>query len=145
MTDSPTDLYPARSIKYIWHDDDLTVLEGLLARGDRRLCKYIETVYKKGRIFDAWTDFFKRDVWFDTIKEMGIDLDFYNFRERGADEIFPWDFIDVGVTRKFLRREYEKALQGIITPNCRAGCAGCGAFDFHGGVCFEPGVRGKTR
>ncbi len=134
----------ARSIKYIWHDDDLTVLEGLLARGDRRLCGYIETVYKKGCIFDAWTDFFKRDVWFDTIKEMGIDLDFYNFRERGEDEIFPWDFIDVGVTRKFLRREYEKALQGIITPNCRAGCAGCGAFDFHGGVCFEPGVRGKN-
>ncbi len=127
----------ARSIKYKWHDSDLTILEGIFARGDRRVADLLLNVYRKGCIFDSWTDYFNRDIWYDTIKEMNFDLDFYCFRERGEDELFPWDFIDVGVTRKFLWREYQNGIKEVVTPNCRKKCAGCGAYSFHGGVCYE--------
>lgn len=124
-----------KSIKYHWHDSDTTILEGLLARGDRRLSKLLVDVYNKGCIFDSWTDCFKKDVWFDTISEDNVDLDFYCFRDRDEDELFPWDFLDCGVSKDFLRREFNNAQNETVTPNCRVGCSGCGAFEFSGGIC----------
>ncbi|MDD6101510.1 MAG: TIGR03960 family B12-binding radical SAM protein [Clostridiales bacterium] len=126
-----------KSIRYIWHDDKTSELEGVLARGDRKLCKAILEVYKRGQIFDAWVEWFNYDIWLEVFKDLNIDIDFYTLRERKYDEILPWDFIDVGVTKKFLYKEYEKAINVEVTPNCRAKCAGCGASSFGGGVCFE--------
>lgn len=126
-----------KSIRYNWHEADVTVLEGVLARGDRRLGKVIRRAYEKGCIFDAWSDFFDNEKWMEAFAETGIDPDFYTLRERSMDEIFPWDFIDAGVTKEFLKREYENALAGNVTKNCRLQCSGCGAGKYQGGVCVE--------
>lgn len=126
-----------RSIKYNCHDALTSELEGIFARGDRRLASVIEKAYRKGCIFDAWTDYFQPDVWNALLDECGVDRDFYNYRERDRDEIFPWDFIDIGVSKEFMWREYEKAKRGEVTPNCRAKCSGCGAARFGAGVCVE--------
>lgn len=131
------DMINYKSIRYIWHDDKTSELEGVFARGDRKLCKAIMEVYKRGQIFDAWVEYFDYDLWMEVFKEQGIDMDFYTLREREYDEILPWDFIDVGVTKKFLYKEYERAKNAEVTPNCRMKCAGCGASSFGGGVCFE--------
>ena len=125
-----------RSIRYICHDAVTSELEGIFARGDRRLSDVIEKAYQKGCIFDAWTDYFRPDVWNELLDECGVDRDFYNYRERNEDEIFPWDFIDIGVSKQFLRREYENAKQGKVTPNCKQKCSGCGAASFHAGICM---------
>lgn len=127
----------AKSIKYNWHDLQTSELEGILARGDRKLCRAIYTAYKRGCIFDAWNEFFRYDIWQEVLGELGLSVAFYNTRERSYDEILPWDFIDIGVTKKFLMREYENAKKAAVTPNCRKQCAGCGAASFGGGVCFE--------
>ena len=126
-----------RSIRYNCHDAVTSELEGIFARGDRRLAPVIEEAYKRGCFFDAWTDYFQPDVWNTILDEWEIDRDFYNYRERGEEEIFPWDFIDIGVSREFMRREYERAKRGEVTPNCREGCSGCGAAQFGTGVCVE--------
>ena len=126
-----------RSIRYQCHDAVTSELEGIFARGDRKLCKVIEDAYRRGCIFDAWTDYFKEDVWEQVMDENGVTRYFYNYRERGKDEIFPWDFIDIGVSKNFLYREYENSLQEKVTPNCRAKCSGCGAAKFGSGVCME--------
>ena len=126
-----------KSIRYNWHEADVTVLEGILARGDRRLGKVIRRAYEKGCIFDAWSDFFDNEKWMEAFVETGIDPDFYTLRERSMDEIFPWDFIDAGVTKEFLKREYENALAGRVTKNCRLQCSGCGVGKYQGGVCVE--------
>lgn len=126
-----------KSIKYNWHEAETTMIEGVLARGDRRLCKALYDIYKKGCIYDAWSEYFKYDIWMETFKEDGIDPDFYTVRERAQDEILPWDFIDIGVTKKFLWREYMRAKNEEVTPNCRAKCAGCGTRRFNTGVCVE--------
>ena len=126
-----------KSIKYNWHEADVTVLEGILARGDRRIAPALLKVYEKGGIFDAWTEFFDNNRWVEAFTECGIDTDFYTMRERPLDEIFPWDFIDDGVSKKFLIREWERARKEEVTPNCRMQCQGCGAAQFKGGVCFE--------
>ena len=126
-----------KSIRYNWHEADVTVIEGVLARGDRRLSNVILHVYEHGGVFDAWSDFFDYGRWLNAFDACGIDIDFYNTRERGEDEIFPWDFIDVGVSREFLLREWHAALDGDVTPNCRARCSGCGAKQYGGGVCYE--------
>lgn len=126
-----------RSIKYNWHEADVSVLEGVLARGDRRIADVIERAYKKGCIFDAWSEYYKNDVWLETFAECGIDIGFYTTRERSPDEIFPWDFIDCGVTKDFLKREWNKAMAQTGSPNCRIQCQGCGANRFGGGVCYE--------
>ena len=125
-----------RSIRYICHDAVTSELEGIFARGDRKLSDVIEKAYKKGCIFDAWTDYFHPDVWNELLDELSVDRDFYNYRERNEDEIFPWDFIDIGVSKQFLRREYENAKQGKVTPNCKQKCSGCGAASFHAGICM---------
>lgn len=132
-----------KSLKYNWHEAELTVLEGVLARGDRRVGPVIEEAYKNGAIFDSWSEFFKNEIWMDAFKTCGVDIDFYTTRERSLDELFPWDFIDAGVTKEFLKREWQQALNGEVTPNCRQKCSGCGAMGFGGGVCFE--TRGKDQ
>ena len=132
-----------KSLKYNWHEAELTVLEGVLARGDRRVGPVIEEAYKNGAIFDSWSESFKNEIWMDAFKTCGVDIDFYTTRERSLDELFPWDFIDAGVTKEFLKREWQQALNGEVTPNCRQKCSGCGAMGFGGGVCFE--TRGKNQ
>ena len=126
-----------KSIKYNWHEADVTLLEGLLARGDRRVGRAILKAYENGALYDAWSETFHYDIWLKAMEETGISYDFYNFRTRTFDEILPWDFIHIGVTRKFLEREWERAKQGIVTPNCRQGCSGCGGRSYGGGVCYE--------
>ena len=126
-----------KSIKYNWHEADVSELEGLLARGDRRLSKTILAAYKKGCIFDAWSECFRYDLWQEAIKETDTDLDFYITRTRDKDEIFPWDMLDTGVNKSFLWAEWERAMRGEVTPNCKIKCAGCGAATFGGGICFE--------
>ncbi len=126
-----------RSIRYNCHDAVTSELEGLFARGDRKLAKVIETAYRKGCIFDAWTDYFKENVWQDVLEECHVSRDFYNYREREKDEILPWDFIDIGVSKNFLWREYEQSKLESVTPNCREKCSGCGAMKFGCGVCME--------
>jgi len=126
-----------KSMKYNWHEADLTVLEGVLARGDRRVAKVILEAYKSGCLFDSWSDFFDNDKWMDAFERTGIDPDFYTLRPRDLDEILPWDFIDVGVTKAFLKREWQRAMEAKVTPNCRMACSGCGAKVFEGGVCYE--------
>lgn len=127
-----------KSIKYNWHEADASVLEGVLARGDRRLCEVLLKVYQKGCFYDAWSEYFDNDKWLETISECGLSVDFYTHRERPLDEILPWDFIDCGVTKEFLKREWEKAKQEEISENCKLKCQGCGASRFGGGICFEP-------
>ena len=127
-----------RSIRYICHDAVTSELEGIFARGDRKLSEVIEKAYQRGCIFDAWTDYFQPDVWNELLDECGVDRSFYNYRERSKDEIFPWDFIDIGVSKNFLYREYENAKAGKVTPNCKMKCSGCGAATFHAGICTAP-------
>ena len=126
-----------KSLKYNWHDAQGTVLEGVMARGDRRVGKVIEEAYRLGCLFDSWTETFRNDLWMQAFDSTCVDIDFYNQRMRGKDEIFPWDFIDIGVSRSFLRREWEHAMNETVTPNCREKCSGCGAAGFGGGVCYE--------
>lgn len=126
-----------KSLKYNWHEADVTVLEGVFARGDRKIAKVIYTAYKMGCIYDAWSETFDNDKWMKAFEECGIDIEFYTRRERSLDEIFPWDFIDVGVTKEFLKREWNKAMNETVSPNCREKCQGCGARIFGGGVCYE--------
>ena len=127
-----------KSIKYNWHEADASVMEGILARGDRRLCEPILKAYKKGCIFDAWGEYYKHDVWLETFEECGIDIGFYTTRERSLDEIFPWDFIDCGVSKEFLKREWQRALNEQVTKNCKQQCNACGAAKFKCGICTEP-------
>ena len=125
-----------KSIKYNWHEADVTVLEGVLARGDRKVGNVIRTVYERGGIFDAWSEYFDYQRWLDAFAECGVDMDFYTKRERSLDEVFPWDFIDTGVTKEFLKREWQNAMEENVTPNCRMRCSGCGAAQFETGVCM---------
>lgn len=126
-----------KSIKYNWHEADTAVLEGVLARGDRKVGNVILNVYKKGAIFDSWSEYFDNQKWMDAFEECNVSMDFYTTRERSTEEIFPWDFIDCGVTKEFLKREWEKAQREEISQNCRKQCQGCGAARFGGGVCFS--------
>lgn len=126
-----------KSLKYNWHEADVTVLEGVMARGDRRVGKVILRAYQKGCIYDAWSESFRNDLWMEAFEEEGINIGFYNLRERDLDEILPWDFIDAGVTKDFLKREWKRAKEEKVTPNCRLACSNCGAKVFGGGVCYE--------
>ena len=126
-----------KSLKYNWHDAQVTVLEGVMARGDRRISRVIEEAYRLGCLFDSWTESFHNDLWMQAFENTGTDIAFYNLRKREKDELFPWDFIDIGVSRKFLYREWERAMAEEVTPNCRVQCSGCGAAKYGGGVCYE--------
>lgn len=126
-----------KSLNYRYHDADLTIMEGIFARGDRKLCPAILQAYQDGCIFDAWHEMFHQEIWDKAFEDHKIDIDFYTHRERSVDEILPWDFIDIGVTKQFFIREWERAKRGEVTPNCKQQCSGCGAATFKGGVCFE--------
>ena len=127
-----------KSIKYNWHEADVSVLEGVLARGDRKLSQVLLYVYNKGCFYDAWSEYFHNDVWMEAFEACGLDPDFYSHRERPLDEILPWDFLDCGVSRAFLEREWQKAKNETISPNCKQACQGCGAARFGCGICVEP-------
>lgn len=126
-----------KSIKYNWHEADVSVLEGVLARGDRRVGASILRAYEKGSLYDAWGENFDNELWMSAFRETGVDPDFYTCRVREESEILPWDFIDIGVTKKFLWREWQNAQAASVTKNCRQGCSGCGAKTYGGGVCYE--------
>ena len=126
-----------KSLKYHWHDAEVTVLEGVFARGDRKLSKVIREAYRLGCLYDSWTEKFDNEKWMKAFENTGIEIGFYNLRERRADEIFPWDFIDIGVTKEFLYQEWQRAKKGEVTPNCRVKCSGCGVMKYKGGVCVE--------
>lgn len=137
VNDKMKTLLNRKSIKYNWHESDISVLEGLLARGDRKLSQTILYVYQKGGIYDAWSEFHNEELWQEAIRETGVDINFYVTRERKDNEIFPWDFIDTGVTKNFLLKEWHNAKEERVTPNCRMKCSGCGAASFGGGICHE--------
>jgi len=122
-----------KKISFNWHDSSLSVLEGVFARGDRKLCKVLVRAQQLGAKFDSWHEFYKPEIWEQAFADCGIDPAFYNHRKREYDEILPWDHIDVGVTKEFLMRESEKAKQGIVTENCREKCGGCGITKSFGG------------
>lgn len=126
-----------KSIQYNWHEVETSTMEGVFARGDRKLCSVIQKAYQEGCIYDAWSEYFDYGKWLRILEESGIDYLFYTSRERKKEEILPWDFIDIGVTREFLWREYQKAGEETVTPNCRMSCSGCGAAFFGSGVCVE--------
>ena len=126
-----------KSIRYHWHEPDVTVLEGFLARGDRRCADVILSAYRKGALYDAWSETFRYDLWKEAFRETGVSLEFYTMRERSTEEILPWDFIDAGVSKDFLKREWKNAREEKVTPNCRQQCFGCGARKYKGGVCVE--------
>lgn len=132
-----------KSIKYNWHEAELTVLEGVLARGDRKISRVIYDAYKAGCMYDAWSEYFHYDKWMEAFEKNGIDIAFYNNRERGEDELFPWDFIDTGISRDFLRKEYMRARNETVTPNCRQMCYNCGAKSFGEGACPALDVQSK--
>ena len=137
VNDKMKEMLNKKSIKYNWHEADVSELEGLLARGDRKVCKTVLRAYELGCIYDSWGETFDNNKWAKAIEETGIDMNFYITRERDTDEILPWDFIDTGVTKEFLKREWDNARNENVTPNCRLKCSGCGVMKFGGGVCFE--------
>ncbi len=130
---------PSRKVRVSYHETPSSLLEGVFARGDRRLSKVIYTAFKKGCKFDSWDEHFKFDAWLEAFEENGIDPYFYTLRRRPFEEILPWDHIDFGVSRKFLERENEKAHKAEVTPHCRIHCSGCGADRLNGGKCDARG------
>ena len=117
----------SKSIVYDYHSPDLSRLEAVFARGDRRLGPVIETAVKSGARLDGWDEYFNYAKWYDAFRQCGVEEDFYTTRGYGEDELLPWDAIDVGVSKAFLKRERRRAYDGRVTPDCRHGCAGCGA------------------
>ncbi len=132
-----------KSIKYNWHEADVSVLEGIMARGDRRLNQVILRAYEKGCLYDAWSEYYKNDLWMEAFAECGIDPAFYTTRLRPDTEIFPWDFLDCGVKKEFLLDEWHKAKEEAITQNCRVKCSRCGALRYQTGVCVEKRTQGE--
>lgn len=125
-----------KSLRFQYHDAETTMIEGILARGDRRLGQALVNIYRAGCFFDAWTEYFHPEIWYEEMKKLGLDPDFYTARERDTDEVLPWDVIDAGVSKSFLEREYMRAREGTVTPNCMQHCSGCGAASFGTGICY---------
>ena len=126
-----------KKIVYNWHASDVSFLEEVFAKGDRRLGEVLISAQKLGCKFDGWTDFFSYEKWMQAFEENGIDPTFYAHRRLSYDEILPWDYADIGVSKEFLIKEHKRAYEGITTPSCREKCMGCGAAQFGRGVCFE--------
>ena len=126
-----------KQVKYNYHEPELSSLEGVLARGDRKVGRVLYRAWELGAKFDSWNELFKYNVWMQAFKDTGISKEFYANRERSYDEILPWDHISIGVSKEFFIKEMEKAKAETVTPNCRKQCSGCGAAQFGGGVCFE--------
>ena len=131
------DSIKSKKITFNYHENRTSFLEGVFARGDRRLCSVIESAYKKGCRFDGWDECFNLEAWLEAFKECGVSPEFYANRTRSFDEIMPWDHIDYRITKEFLIRENMAAHAEKTTPNCREKCAGCGANSYGKGVCFE--------
>ena len=127
----------SRKVKVNYHDSATSVLEGVFAKGDRRLGRVIETAFENGAFFDTWEEYFDYDRWMAAFAACGIDPDFYNYRTMATDEVTPWDHLDVGVSHAHLVREYEKALRAQTTQPCNRQCSGCGANKLLGGPCFD--------
>ena len=127
----------SRCITYNWHQSEVSFLEAVFAKGDRRLSKVLLEAHKLGCSFDGWSDCFSYEKWKEAFKNVGIDPEFYAYRKIGYDEVLPWDIIDIGVSKEFLISEHKKAYAEKTTDSCRDNCAGCGATCFGGGVCFE--------
>ena len=127
----------SRCISYNWHQSDVSFLEAVFAKGDRRLGEVLIKAHEKGCRFDGWDEYFSYDSWREAFSECGIDPELYAYRKIDHGEVLPWDHIDIGVSRSFLEKEHERAYRGETTPSCREKCAGCGAASFGGGVCFE--------
>ena len=132
----------SRSIVYNYHEQETSFMEAVFARGDRRTCDVLIKAFEKGAKFDGWSEYFKMDIWNEAMAECNLDPDFYVYRDRSYEEILPWDFIDIGVNRKYLERENEKAKKAELTKNCLEGCTGCGInVNFKEGKCFEGAIR----
>ena len=131
----------SKCIVYNYHEQRTAIMESVFARGDRRLCDVLIKAFEKGAKFDGWGQYFSYRVWMEAIEECNLDVDFYAYRERDYNEILPWDFIDIGVNRKYLEIENEKAKKAELTQNCRKGCTGCGIdVNFKDGECFEGAI-----
>ncbi|WP_196001165.1 TIGR03960 family B12-binding radical SAM protein [Clostridium sp. 1001271B_151109_B4] len=132
----------SRSIVYNYHEQETSFMEAVFARGDRRTCDVLIKAFEKGAKFDGWSEYFNMQIWKEAMEECNLDADFYAYRDRGYDEVLPWDFIDIGVNRKYLERENEKAKRAELTRNCLEGCTGCGIdVNFKEGKCFEGAIR----
>ena len=116
-----------KSVTYNWHDSDTSYMEAVISRGDRRLCRVIETAWRKGEHLSAWEEYFSLDRWLEAFEECGLDPHFYANRKREKDELMPWAMISSGVTEQYLWREHERCYQSVTTPDCRTHCNGCGA------------------
>ncbi|MBP5632620.1 MAG: TIGR03960 family B12-binding radical SAM protein [Clostridia bacterium] len=125
----------SRRVSFSWHDPETSVLEGAISRGDRRIGDVIYDVWKAGARFDAWQEFLDYGRWMEAFAKNGLHAEDFNRRERGLDEALPWDHVDVGVTKAFLKRELGRAQQGIVTPNCAEKCSGCGVQSYGRGIC----------
>lgn len=134
----------SKAISYNWHESPVSYIEAVFARGDRRVCDVLIRAYEKGARFDGWHEHFNYETWKEAFNECNVDPEFYAYRERSYEEILPWDFIDVGVTKEFLIRENEKAKNGDVTPDCREKCCDCGINkSFKEGKCFEGAISNK--
>lgn len=132
----------SRSIVYNYHEQETSFMEAVFARGDRRTCDVLIKAFEKGAKFDGWSEYFNMEIWNEAMEECNLDSEFYVYREREYDEILPWDFIDIGVNRKYIERENEKAKKAKLTKNCLEGCTGCGInVNFKEGKCFEGAIR----
>ncbi len=132
----------SRSIVYNYHEQETSFMEAVFARGDRRTCDVLIKAFEKGAKFDGWSEYFNMEIWNEAMEECNLDSEFYVYREREYDEILPWDFIDIGVNRKYMERENEKAKKAELTKNCLEGCTGCGInVNFKEGKCFEGAIR----
>ncbi|MDD3692383.1 MAG: TIGR03960 family B12-binding radical SAM protein [Oscillospiraceae bacterium] len=130
-------LLTTKKISLHWHDASTSFLEGILARGDRRLCDVVEQAFRRGCKRDSWSEHFNLQAWLDAMDDLGLDPSFYANRRRSFDEILPWDHLDYGITKKFLIKENECAHNNVTTPNCRQACSGCGAARWKKGVCLS--------
>ncbi|MFR4987465.1 MAG: TIGR03960 family B12-binding radical SAM protein [Lachnospirales bacterium] len=126
-----------KQVKVNYHEPTVSSIEGILARGDRKVAKLIVKAWENGAKFDGWTESFKYNAWLKALEQTGLSREFYANRKRSYDEILPWDHISIGVSKRFFIEEMEKAKNEAITPNCRQDCSMCGAKVFGGGVCFE--------
>ncbi|WP_291584215.1 TIGR03960 family B12-binding radical SAM protein [Clostridium sp. UBA6640] len=134
----------SKAIVYNWHESPVSYMEAVFARGDRRLCDVLIKAFEKGARFDGWGEYFSFDTWNESMSDCNVDGDFYAYRERDYEEILPWDFIDIGVTKEFLIKENNKAKEAIVTPDCRGICEKCGInMSFKEGKCFEGAILNK--
>ena len=125
-------LRQVKGVEFKYHAPDVSYMEAVLARGDRRMGAAILRAWQLGCRFDGWSDQYKHDMWLRAFEETKLDPDFYALRDRSADEVLPWDHLDAGVTRAFLLREWERAQRGETTRDCRKGCVGCGVNRYEG-------------